>query len=246
MIWVAWPACSGRAALDAGGRPRRGQLGRRPGLQHRAGECACRSGAFVAKARSFGAAVRLERAPAAQTQAFYGGQAIYRGRSRCSAGFNTCSGSGRNYVLTAGHCANSKGPDHLRRPDDRPGGRLQLPGNDYGAIRISNPAARPRGGVLHNGAFRDITGQPGPGRLQGLQDWVDHGHDLRHRPGLHHRELRRGDGVRPHPDQHLHPAGRQRRRHVRRQPAQGIRPAAPSAAAANPGSAASSSLPTRP
>jgi streptogrisin A len=32
-------------------------------------------------------------------------------------------------------------------------------GNDYGAIRISNPAALdPRGGVLHNGAFRDITG----------------------------------------------------------------------------------------
>ena len=34
-----------------------------------------------------------------------------------------------------------------------------FPGNDYGAIRISNPAALdPRGGVLHNGAFRDITG----------------------------------------------------------------------------------------
>ena len=54
-----------------------------------------RGAAFVARARSFGSAVRVERTPAVRTQAFYGGQAIYRGRSRCSAGFNTRSRSGR-------------------------------------------------------------------------------------------------------------------------------------------------------
>jgi streptogrisin D len=68
-----------------------------------------RGAAFVSRARSFGAAVRVERTPAVQTQAFYGGQAIYRGGSRCSAGFNTRSGSGRNYVLTAGHCTDLGG-----------------------------------------------------------------------------------------------------------------------------------------
>jgi streptogrisin D len=119
-----------------------------------------RGAAFVAKARSFGAAVRIERAPAAQTQAFYGGQAIYRGGSRCSAGFNTRSGSGRNYVLTAGHCANLGGTWTTSGGQTiGPVAASSFPGNDYGAIRISNPAALdPRGGVLHYGAFRDITG----------------------------------------------------------------------------------------
>jgi streptogrisin D len=119
-----------------------------------------RGAAFVAKARSFGAAVRVERARAAQTQAFYGGQAIYRGGSRCSAGFNTRSGSGRNYVLTAGHCANLGGTWTTSGGQTiGPVAASSFPGNDYGAIRISNPAALdPRGGVLHYGAFRDITG----------------------------------------------------------------------------------------
>ena len=119
-----------------------------------------RGAAFVARARSFGAAVRVERTPAVQTQAFYGGQAIYRGGSRCSAGFNTRSVSGRNYVLTAGHCTDLGGTWTTS------GGRTigpvaasSFPGNDYGAIRINNRASLdPRGGVLHNGAFRDITG----------------------------------------------------------------------------------------
>jgi streptogrisin D len=119
-----------------------------------------RGAAFVTKARSFGAAVRIERAPAARTQAFYGGQAIYHGRSRCSAGFNTRSGSGRNYVLTAGHCANLGGTWTTSGGQTiGPVAASSFPGNDYGAIRISNPAALdPRGGVLHNGSFRDITG----------------------------------------------------------------------------------------
>jgi streptogrisin D len=119
-----------------------------------------RGSAFVAKARSFGSAVRVERAPAAQPHAFYGGQAIYRGGSRCSAGFNTRSGSGRNYVLTAGHCTDLGGTWTTSGGQTiGPVAASSFPGNDYGAIWISNPAALdPRGGVLHNGAFRDITG----------------------------------------------------------------------------------------
>ena len=119
-----------------------------------------RGAAFVAKARTFGAAVRVERSPAVQTQAFYGGQAILHGGSRCSAGFNTRSGSGRNYVLTAGHCTNLGGTWTTSGGQTiGPVAASSFPGNDYGAIRISNPAALdPRGGVLDNGAFRDITG----------------------------------------------------------------------------------------
>jgi hypothetical protein len=116
--------------------------------------------AFVAKARSFGPAVRVERTPAVHTQALYGGQAIYHGGSRCSAGFNTRSGSGRNYVLTAGHCTDLGGTWTTAGGQTiGPVAASSFPGNDYGAIRISNPAALdPRGGVLHYGAFRDITG----------------------------------------------------------------------------------------
>ena len=122
-----------------------------------------RGAAFVARARSFGAAVRVQRTPAVQTQAFYGGQAIYRGGSRCSAGFNTRSGSGRNYVLTAGHCTNLGGTWTTSGGQTiGPVAASSFPGNDFGAIRISNPAALdPRGGVLHNGAFLTSPGPAG-------------------------------------------------------------------------------------
>ena len=115
---------------------------------------------FVAKARSFGAAVRVQYTRAVHTQAFYGGQAILRGGSRCSAGFNTRSGSGRNYVLTAGHCTNLGGTWTTSSGQTiGPVAASSFPGNDFGAIQISNPAALdPRGGVLYYGAFRDITG----------------------------------------------------------------------------------------
>jgi streptogrisin D len=119
-----------------------------------------RGAAFVARARSFGAAVRVERTPPVRTQAFYGGQAILRSGARCSAGFNTRSGSGRNYVLTAGHCTDLGGTWTTSSGQTiGPVAASSFPGNDYGAIRISNPASLdPRGGVLHYGAFRDITG----------------------------------------------------------------------------------------
>jgi streptogrisin D len=116
--------------------------------------------AFLARARSYGGAVRIERTAAVGTHAFYGGQAILRGGSRCSAGFNTRNGSGRNHVLTAGHCTDLGGTWRTSGGQTiGPVAASSFPGNDYGAIRISNPAALdPRGGVLYFGSFRDITG----------------------------------------------------------------------------------------
>jgi streptogrisin D len=116
--------------------------------------------AFLARARSYGRAARVERTAAVGTHAFYGGQAILRGGARCSAGFNTRNGSGRNYVLTAGHCTNLGGTWRTSSGQTiGPVARSSFPGNDYGTIRISNPSALdPRGGVLYFGAFRDITG----------------------------------------------------------------------------------------
>ena len=119
-----------------------------------------RGAAFLSRARSFGAAVRVQRSPAVQTQAFYGGQAILHSGARCSAGFITRSGSGRNYVLTAGHCTNLGGTWTTSSGQTiGPVAASSFPGNDFGAIRISDPAALdPRGGVLCYGAFQDITG----------------------------------------------------------------------------------------
>jgi len=115
---------------------------------------------FVARARSFGAAVRVRHTRAIRTHAFYGGQAILRGGARCSAGFNTRSGSGRYYVLTAGHCTNLGGTWTTSSGQTiGPVAASSFPGNDFGAIRISNPTTLdPRGGVLNGGAFQDITG----------------------------------------------------------------------------------------
>jgi len=151
-----------RAALDAAGRAPAGSSWGVDVVTNKVlvNVPAGRGAAFLAKARSFGAAVRVQRGPAVQTQAFYGGQAILHNGSRCSAGFITRSGSGRTYVLTAGHCANLGGTWTTSSGQTiGPVAASSFPGNDFGAIRVSNPAALdPRGGVLDRGAFRDITG----------------------------------------------------------------------------------------
>ena len=69
-----------------------------------------------------------------------GGQAIYGGGSRCSAGFNAYRGSAR-YVVTAGHCTN------IAASWTGVGGALgtrsgtSFPTNDYGAIQVTSGAA---------------------------------------------------------------------------------------------------------
>src|SRR4029453_4037201 len=124
-------------------------------------EPAGRGAACVAKARTFGAAVRVERSPAVQTQAFYGGQAILHGGSRCSAGFNTRSGSGRNYVLTAGHCANLGGTWTTSSGQTiGPVAASSFPGNDFGDMRVSNPAALDRAAACSTAAPSGTS--PGP------------------------------------------------------------------------------------
>jgi len=117
---------------------------------------------LLAKARSFGSAVRVARtAGAVSTQAFFGGQAILTGGSRCSAGFITrVPASGNQYVVTAGHCTNI-GTNWTTSSGQTIGATAasRFPGDDFGAIRIANPAAlQPQDGVLNNGAFQDITG----------------------------------------------------------------------------------------
>ncbi|HEX8927999.1 MAG TPA: S1 family peptidase, partial [Actinomycetota bacterium] len=117
--------------------------------------------ALLAKARSFGSAVRVVRtAGVVSTQAFFGGQAILTGGSRCSAGFITRAASGNQYVVTAGHCTNI-GTTWTTSSGQTIGNTAasRFPGDDFGAIRIADPAAlQPQDGVLNNGAFQDITG----------------------------------------------------------------------------------------
>jgi streptogrisin D len=126
------------------------------------GAAAAATTALLARARSYGSAVRVDRtAGGVSTQAFYGGQAILSGGSRCSAGFITrVPSSGNQYVVTAGHCTNIG--TNWRTSSGQTIGRTaasRFPGDDFGAIRIANPTAlQPRGGVLNKGVFQDITG----------------------------------------------------------------------------------------
>lgn len=116
--------------------------------------------AVVATANTLGVPVRVESAAAApELQAFDGGEAILRsGGGRCSAGFNTVSSSGRQYVATAGHCTEGFPSWTGDGQNIGPTAASNFPGDDYGAIRIDNPAAlQPSGGVLYYGGFQDIA-----------------------------------------------------------------------------------------
>jgi hypothetical protein len=63
-------------------------------------------------------------------------------------------------LLNAGHCTNLGGTWTTSSGQTiGPVAASSFPGNDFGAIRISNPAALdPRGGVLYYRQFRDSTG----------------------------------------------------------------------------------------
>lgn len=115
---------------------------------------------FLATAGSLAVPVTVETvAGPAQPQAFYGGEAIFGSSGgRCSAGFITATSSGNQYVVTAGHCTNSS---TSWTGDDQTIGNTaasSFPSNDYGAIRINDPAALdPRGEVLNGSSTVDIT-----------------------------------------------------------------------------------------
>ena len=124
-----------------------------------AGTRDARTRRFIAAARALDVPVRVERiAGDAATQAFYGGEAILGTTGgRCSAGFITASGSGTQYVLTAGHCTRSISNWIGDGMTIGPSVAASFPGNDYGAIRINNPAAlQPVGAVVNGGGVTDI------------------------------------------------------------------------------------------
>lgn len=93
-----------------------------------------------------------------------GGQAIYAGGSRCSAGFNATRSDGTRLVITAGHCTN------ISSTWTGTGGALgtrygsSFPGNDYGAIRVTSSSATSTGLVdrYSSGADVRVSGAANP------------------------------------------------------------------------------------
>lgn len=115
---------------------------------------------FLAKARSLGVKVKVEQVSGAvQTQVFRGGEAIRTpSGSRCTSAFNTRSGSGTIYTLTAGHCTNISSSWLAQGTTLGTTAASNFPGDDFGAIRVTNLALNPVGEIIASGAARDITG----------------------------------------------------------------------------------------
>lgn len=87
-----------------------------------------------------------------------GGQAIRTtSGSRCSGGFNTRSGSGNRYLITAGHCTDLGGTWSGPGGTIGPVAASSFPGNDYGAIRISSSAAASTALVDRYSSGSDVT-----------------------------------------------------------------------------------------
>ena len=99
--------------------------------------------AFARKWQQRSDAVRIEHVAEAPRPYWniIGGQAIFTGGSRCSAGFNARNSAGTRYVVTAGHCTN------IGSTWTGVGGslgtreRTSFPTNDYGIIRVTSSAA---------------------------------------------------------------------------------------------------------
>lgn len=100
----------------------------------------------------FDGAVTIERTPGEFTKLIRGGDAIYGGGGRCSAGFNAYL-NGTYYVITAGHC--TEGYPYWSGLG--PTAASSFPGNDYGVVRNDSGSA-PGVVNLYNGGTRDITG----------------------------------------------------------------------------------------
>jgi len=96
-----------------------------------------------------GERVRIESAPGVLSQYLKGGQAIFGGQYRCSAGFNVRNGS-TYYFLTAGHCTNLattwySNAAKTKKLGTRTG--TSFPVNDYGIVRYDAGVAHP--GTVH-------------------------------------------------------------------------------------------------
>ncbi|MBC3985967.1 S1 family peptidase [Streptomyces sp. AC536] len=105
-------------------------------------------------------AIRVERTPGTFNKLIAGGDAIYAGDWRCSAGFNARNAKGEYFIVTAGHCTDGKPPWYTTSNHRTKIGKTvgsSFPGNDYGLIRYDNRSLKHPGTVnLYNGSSRDI------------------------------------------------------------------------------------------
>jgi hypothetical protein len=108
--------------------------------------------AKIKKSVKTDSALEINRTPGEFTKLIAGGEAITTGGARCSLGFNVQNGSGTKYAITAGHCTNIGSSWSI---GTRAG--TSFPGNDYGIIQHSNPAAADGRVYLYNGQYQDIT-----------------------------------------------------------------------------------------
>ncbi|MDO0930530.1 S1 family peptidase [Streptomyces sp. DG2A-72] len=104
----------------------------------------------------FVGAMTLERLDGRLRTLLSGGDAIYAGGGRCSAGVNVRSGS-TYYFVTAGHCTDGTTTWYTGPAMDTvvgPTTGTSFPGNDFGVVQYSNPAV-PRPGTI---GTVDVTG----------------------------------------------------------------------------------------
>ncbi|MCT2588991.1 S1 family peptidase [Streptomyces sp. N2-109] len=90
-------------------------------------------------------ALKIERTSGTFQKYLQGGDAIYKGGSRCSAGFNVRSGS-TYYMITAGHCTDGGGnwyANSSRTTLIGPTVGSSFPTNDYGIVRYDGNVSHP-------------------------------------------------------------------------------------------------------
>jgi hypothetical protein len=120
-----------------------------------------RAEALVAATRRFGSRVRMHRAegPARPSIMLRGGQDITGvNGAACSVGFNVRRANDRRFFLTAGHCTILEA--NWNRLGNTLGPTVQSdhPLNDYGMVRILDPAFwKPKGEILDFGTPVAVT-----------------------------------------------------------------------------------------
>lgn len=94
--------------------------------------------------------------------ALRGGDTIIGGSLRCTVGFVT-SGSGRDWLLTAGHCTRNSGTWYAGGVPVGSGARTAGSGTDVGAVPVTEPGWQPQpavGPVPVRGATAAAVGDP--------------------------------------------------------------------------------------
>ncbi|MBA2552789.1 MAG: alpha-lytic protease prodomain-containing protein [Geodermatophilaceae bacterium] len=115
--------------------------------------------ALTAVTNRLGEKVRIETTPGEFSTRLAGGDAIYGGGARCSAGFNVTDGA-YSYLLTAGHCGNIVDTWYADGGQSTLVGYVEgssFPGDDYALVGYYNDIPRPGEVNLYNGSSQDIT-----------------------------------------------------------------------------------------